>query len=210
PPSHALGRPGRAAPLDRWPLGRAGRRQPGPERPGRLGVVRRVPDRVRRRDGVRRVAGRADRHDTDPAAGRPRGGRGVGDGWAPGIRTMTRPIWALAAVMAGVSALTVGGCDALPGRPNVAKREVVPTEVTAFDVLYGQNCAGCHGADGRLGAARPLNDPVYLALVPADRLRTIIRAGVTGTAMPAFGIAAGGARTGGPAGARARGTVPRC
>ena len=42
----------------------------------------------------------------------------------------------------------------------------LPSQVMAFGTLYGQYCAGCHGADGRLGAARPLNDPVYLALVP--------------------------------------------
>jgi cytochrome c oxidase cbb3-type subunit 3 len=62
----------------------------------------------------------------------------------------------------------------------------------AFDTLYGRNCAGCHGTDGRLGASRPLNDPIYLALVPADRLRKIITDGVRGTSMPAFGTSAGG------------------
>jgi mono/diheme cytochrome c family protein len=67
--------------------------------------------------------------------------------------------------------------------------------VTAFTALYGQNCAGCHGADGRLGAARPLNDPIYLALVPRERLRTIIAQGVPNTAMPAFSTATGGALT---------------
>lgn len=62
----------------------------------------------------------------------------------------------------------------------------------AFDKLYGRNCAGCHGKDGRLGASRPLNDPIYLALVPADRLRKIISDGVRDTSMPAFGTRAGG------------------
>ena len=59
-------------------------------------------------------------------------------------------------------------------------------------MLYARNCAGCHGADGRLGAARPLNDPVYLALVPHERLRTILAEGVPGTSMPAFAASAGG------------------
>lgn len=122
---------------------------------------------------------------------------------------MSWPIRVLAAAIAGVTALAVGGCDALPGRPNVAKREVVPTEVTAFDALYRTNCAGCHGADGRLGAARPLNDPVYLALAPADRLRTIIRGGVPGTSMPAFGTDAGGELTDAQVDAVAKGMVGR-
>jgi mono/diheme cytochrome c family protein len=65
----------------------------------------------------------------------------------------------------------------------------------AFSTLYGQNCAGCHGAEGNLGAARPLNDPLYLALVGADRLRQIIAQGVPGTVMPGFAAGAGGALT---------------
>jgi cytochrome c oxidase cbb3-type subunit 3 len=98
----------------------------------------------------------------------------------------------LTAAVAGVVCLGFAACDALPGRPAVANREVVPSQVTAFDVLYGRNCAGCHGADGRLGAARSLNDPVYLALMSADRLRTIIGEGVAGTPMPAFRNRSGG------------------
>jgi cytochrome c oxidase cbb3-type subunit 3 len=98
----------------------------------------------------------------------------------------------LAAAVAVVVCLGSAACDALPGRPAVANREVMPSQVTAFEVLYGRNCAGCHGTDGRLGAARSLNDPVYLALVSADRLRTIIGEGVPGTSMPAFRASAGG------------------
>jgi len=64
-----------------------------------------------------------------------------------------------------------------------------------FAALYGQSCAGCHGTDGRLGAARPLHDPIYLALIPPDRLRVIIAEGVPGTAMPGFAAAAGGPLT---------------
>ena len=98
--------------------------------------------------------------------------------------------WILAAAV-GLG-LALGGCEALPGRPDPAQREVLPSQVMAFDTLYKQNCAGCHGADGRLGAARPLNDPVYLALVPGDRLHKVIAEGVPGTSMPASGTIAGG------------------
>ena len=122
---------------------------------------------------------------------------------------MSWPIRVFAAALASVTVLTVAGCDALPGRPDVTKREVVPVEVTAFDALYRRNCAGCHGTDGRLGAARPLNDPVYLALVPADRLRTIIREGVPGSSMPAFGIGAGGELTDAQVEALAQGMLAR-
>ena len=122
---------------------------------------------------------------------------------------MSRPVRGFAAAIASVTVLTIAGCDALPGRPDVTKREVVPTEVTAFDALYRRNCAGCHGTDGRLGPARPLNDPVYLSLVPADRLRTIIREGVSGSSMPAFGTVAGGELTDAQVEALAQGMLTR-
>ena len=114
-----------------------------------------------------------------------------------------------AAAGAVVVCLGFAACDALPGRPAIAKREVMPSQVTAFDVLYGRNCAGCHGADGRLGAARSLNDPVYLALVSADRLRTIIGEGVPGTSMPAFRNSSGGDLTGAQVDALVKGMLAR-
>src|SRR5207245_4470968 len=85
--------------------------------------------------------------------------------------------------------------DAMPGRPKPADRELLPSEVMAFGALYGGNCAACHGADGRLGASRALNDPVYLALVPRDRLRRVVADGVPGTLQPAFAASSGGTLT---------------
>src|SRR5260370_4886288 len=84
------------------------------------------------------------------------------------------------------------GCHRLPGKPSEADRWVAPSEVANFDQLYRQNCSGCHGADGRLGAARPLNDPLYLSLVSPDDLRGVISSGVPSTTMPAFGQHFGG------------------
>jgi mono/diheme cytochrome c family protein len=72
---------------------------------------------------------------------------------------------------------------------------VLPDEVVDFSALYENNCAACHGRDGRYGAARPLNDPVYLALIGKDRLRDVIAKGVARTAMPAFAQGAGGTLT---------------
>jgi mono/diheme cytochrome c family protein len=102
-------------------------------------------------------------------------------------------VYVIAATALALVALV--GCDAMPGRPQPADQATLPSQVMSFDGLYGQFCAGCHGTDGRLGAARPLNDPVYLALVPPDRLRMIIAQGVGGTAMPGFAAAAGGPLT---------------
>ena len=63
---------------------------------------------------------------------------------------------------------------------------VLPDQITGFKILYEGNCAGCHGQDGRLGAARPLNDPVFLAVIGKQKLRDVIANGVPGRAMPAF------------------------
>src|SRR5437773_10609473 len=98
-------------------------------------------------------------------------------------------------VTAAATLLIVGlsaSCDRLPGKPDEAARWKRPTEVVDFNQLYAQNCSGCHGADGRLGAARPLNDSLYLALVNDESLRQVIAQGVPTTAMPAFAQQQGG------------------
>lgn len=89
----------------------------------------------------------------------------------------------------------IGACDSLPGRPTAADRPLRPDQVVDFDQLYGNNCAGCHGADGKLAAARPLNDPVYLHVAGADRLRMITAQGVPNSLMPGFSTAEGGTLT---------------
>jgi cytochrome c oxidase cbb3-type subunit 3 len=86
----------------------------------------------------------------------------------------------------------LAGCDSLPGKPRIEERWKAATEVTDFFQLYAQNCSGCHGAGGRLGAARRLNDALYLALVSDDTLRQMIAQGVPGTSAPAFAQRAGG------------------
>ena len=88
------------------------------------------------------------------------------------------------------------GCNKrLPGQPTEAERWRASADVTDFNELYTTNCAGCHGAGGKLGAARPLNDPLYLSFVPDDALRQVISQGRAGTNMPAFAQQAGGALT---------------
>jgi cytochrome c oxidase cbb3-type subunit 3 len=95
-----------------------------------------------------------------------------------------------------VAVLAIGlltGCSArLPGQPSEAERWRAPAEINDFNQLYTQNCAGCHGADGRLGAARSLNDPLYLAFVTDDGMVQVISKGRAGTNMPAFSEQAGG------------------
>ncbi len=97
--------------------------------------------------------------------------------------------------LASLAVLLVGGCDSLPGRPTAAELPIRPSAVSDFAQLYSENCAGCHGADGKFGAALSLNNPVYLAIVDDASLRTAIASGVRGTAMPPFARSAGGALT---------------
>jgi cytochrome c oxidase cbb3-type subunit 3 len=102
----------------------------------------------------------------------------------------------LVAMLAGLTALGLMlGCERIPGKPTEAQRPLIPSQVSNFDALYGHSCAGCHGGDGQLGAARPLRDPLYLALVHRDTLRQIIAQGVPGTTMPAFSNRFGGELT---------------
>ena len=91
--------------------------------------------------------------------------------------------------------LLLAACDALPGKPTEEERPLRPAQVVDFNTLYGTNCAGCHGDNGTLGAARPLNDAIYLSVVGFERLRQITADGVPNSLMPGFGIAAGGSLT---------------
>jgi mono/diheme cytochrome c family protein len=79
----------------------------------------------------------------------------------------------------------VVGCD-LPGRPDPAARPVPEDRVESFEVLFGQNCAGCHGAEGKLGPAPPLNDSLFRAIISEKDLEQVITSGRPGTPMAAF------------------------
>src|SRR5262249_55839165 len=105
---------------------------------------------------------------------------------------MRLPIWFVVVV----ALFSLMGCNVrLPGKPTEAERWRAPEDVSDFNELYTANCAGCHGVGGKLGAARPLNDPLYLSFVPDDSLRKVISQGSSGTNMPAFSQKAGGVLT---------------
>src|SRR5262245_39645415 len=94
----------------------------------------------------------------------------------------------------GVVAALAAGCD-LPGRPDPADRPVPANEVLRFSALYGQHCAGCHGAKGKLGPAPPLNDPLFRAIVPEEELQSVISHGRVNALMPGFAVETGGPLT---------------
>jgi mono/diheme cytochrome c family protein len=72
---------------------------------------------------------------------------------------------------------------------------VAPNQVVDFGTLYAQNCAACHGAEGRGGASLALANPVYLAIVDENAVHNVVANGVRGTSMPAFAQSAGGLLT---------------
>jgi cytochrome c oxidase cbb3-type subunit 3 len=89
----------------------------------------------------------------------------------------------------------LSGCGSPPGQPRKGSETPAPNEILEFATLYADNCAGCHGAEGRGGAAIALADPVYLGIAGEAAMRTVIANGVGGTAMPPFAQNAGGMLT---------------
>src|ERR1700740_2260247 len=97
--------------------------------------------------------------------------------------------------LAVVAFLACAACSRFPGTHRAELAVVPPSEVVDFNVLYGQNCAGCHGAEGKGGAAVALANPVFLAIADDSVIRRIASNGVPGTPMPAFAQSAGGMLT---------------
>lgn len=91
--------------------------------------------------------------------------------------------------------LLLSGCSSPHGQPQGDSEAMAPSQVSDFATLYSQNCAGCHGAQGRGGPAIALADPVYLAIVDQGAMRKVIENGIHGTSMSAFAQSAGGMLT---------------
>jgi len=82
-----------------------------------------------------------------------------------------------------------------PGQPTEADIELKPDQVHDFAVLYGQNCAGCHGKGGQGSSAFALANPIYLEIASDDVIRRGTAQGVAGSLMTAFATSAGGTLT---------------
>lgn len=94
-----------------------------------------------------------------------------------------------------VAMIAITACSQLSGKPAPGPEVPRPDSILDPVVLFNQNCAGCHGADGQKGPAMALSDPVYLAIVDDDTLRTTVSKGRQGTAMSAFAQKEGGMLT---------------
>src|SRR5712672_4701584 len=89
----------------------------------------------------------------------------------------------------------LSACSTPNGQPQKGSEAVAPNQVLEFATLYAQNCAGCHGSEGRGGASIALANPVYLAIVDENAVHNVVANGVRGTSMPAFAQSAGGLLT---------------
>jgi cytochrome c oxidase cbb3-type subunit 3/ubiquinol-cytochrome c reductase cytochrome c subunit len=89
----------------------------------------------------------------------------------------------------------LAACSTPDGEPQPNTEPVAPSQVVDLGTLYTQNCAACHGAQGRGGASIALANPVYLAIVDEKVVHNVVANGVRGTSMPAFAQSAGGMLT---------------
>ncbi|HMD30464.1 MAG TPA: c-type cytochrome, partial [Candidatus Acidoferrales bacterium] len=110
------------------------------------------------------------------------------------MRSTKKTRWLNSAIL-GLAVLAFTACENSPGKPPAGPEVMDPANVADFGFLYAQNCAGCHGTDGKGGAALALADPVYLAVVDDARLHSVSANGIPGTSMPAFAKSAGGMLT---------------
>jgi cytochrome c oxidase cbb3-type subunit III len=91
--------------------------------------------------------------------------------------------------------LVCAACGRSPWRPGAHAEVIPPGQITDFHILYAQNCAGCHGKEGKGNAAIALSNPVFLAIADDAAIRRTAANGVPGTPMPAFAQSAGGMLT---------------
>jgi cytochrome c oxidase cbb3-type subunit III len=91
--------------------------------------------------------------------------------------------------------IVCAACSRSPGRPGPHSQVIPPSQILDFNILYAKNCAGCHGPDGKGGAAISLSNPVFLAIADDAAIRNTAAKGVTGTPMPAFAQSGGGMLT---------------
>ncbi len=94
-----------------------------------------------------------------------------------------RVILAWAALAAALVLMATTACGS---REPVEAAVAPPDMLTDFNRLYARNCAGCHGQDGKGGAAIALGDPVYLAIAGDATILRVTAGGVPGTSMPAM------------------------
>ena len=107
----------------------------------------------------------------------------------------------LAVATCGLMVLPLAGCgsstgsdveqrvtfdDWMPGKPHQSDREFPYTDQRDPVTIFATSCAGCHGAEGRLGPAPPLNDPIFLHIYNPDAMLKLLAGGRSEGLMPSF------------------------
>jgi cytochrome c oxidase cbb3-type subunit III len=98
------------------------------------------------------------------------------------------------AILSVIAMLAFTSCDA-PGRRATEIVPVRPSDITDFQVLFSENCSGCHGANGQSALTVGIGTPVYLEIADDTTIRHVVEQGRPGTPMPAFAQKAGGLLT---------------
>jgi len=98
-------------------------------------------------------------------------------------------------LLIAVLSMLAGTACGVHENPPVESAVTRPDKILDFNILYSENCAGCHGKGGKSGLALSLSDPVYLAIADDSVIQSVTSKGVAGTAMPAFAKGAGGSLT---------------
>ncbi len=80
-----------------------------------------------------------------------------------------------------LAAIAICGCDFSAGRPTANSEVVAPNDILDFSVLFSQNCAGCHGVEGKGSVAIALSNPEYLALADDATIQQVVSHGRPGT-----------------------------
>jgi mono/diheme cytochrome c family protein len=111
------------------------------------------------------------------------------------MRSAPHRLAVLGTLMLSAACIATIGCSRIHGRPGPGPDVVRPDEVLDFATLYKENCAACHGNNGRNGAAISLANPVYLAVAGEQTIHQTITKGVPGDLMPAFARTSGGTLT---------------
>lgn len=111
------------------------------------------------------------------------------------MRSAPHRLAVFGALMLSAACIATTGCSRIPGRPGPGPEVIRPDEVLDFATLYKNNCAACHGANGKNGAAISLANPVYLAVVGEQTIQQTVTKGVSGGLMPAFAKSSGGSLT---------------
>jgi mono/diheme cytochrome c family protein len=99
-----------------------------------------------------------------------------------------------AAVAGAAMGLALAGCGNVSGKPGPGPLVGRPGDEVDFATLFKDNCAGCHGDQGKDGASIMLANPAYVALAK-NEIRDVIAKGRKGSLMPAFAQSAGGMLT---------------